>query len=190
MLALGLSLTLSGVPLAIGISFFSEFHSLPSDVASALAASFLIRRALRFTGLAGSQAARVCAICAGARARLLRFWLFGTPRSRSRVNFLWKSKRQTFAALLALNVYFMVVAASSGIVGRAFTTVSPARGIWTTWLVRDAWQAVFVLLLHLPSFRTTVQSYLTRRGEVMMAAAGVASLLEVCNYAQAMLPRI
>ncbi|KAJ1632013.1 hypothetical protein T492DRAFT_38921 [Pavlovales sp. CCMP2436] len=240
-LALGLSLTLSGVPLALGISFFSEFHSLPSDVALALAASFLVipgllclllsllpsdTRCVHFSGLAAmtvyitftvlyaSQAsleARLLgfgescpsrylgvipcwftrclisyrcvysAICAGAGVRLLRFWLLSEPSARSRINFLWKSTRQTFAGLLALNVCFMVVAASSGIVGRAFTTVSPvspARGIWTTWLVRDAWQAVFVLLLHLPSFRTTVQSYLTRRGEVMMAAAGVSSLLE------------
>ncbi|KAJ1628880.1 hypothetical protein T492DRAFT_1015218 [Pavlovales sp. CCMP2436] len=235
-LALGLSLMLSGVPLALGLSFTSD--SLPTDVAVTLAASFLVIPGLLFLLLSlfptdtrsvyfsGLTAMIVCftfallyalkasleamllgfgescpsrylgvvpcwftrflvasrcvygAICAGAGVRLLLFWLFGQPQARSRINFLWKSTRQTFAGLLALNVCFLVVAASSGILGRAFTTMSPARGIWVAWIARDAWQAAFVLLLHLPSFRTTVQSYLARRDEVMMAAAGVASLLE------------
>ncbi|KAJ1624742.1 hypothetical protein T492DRAFT_1124118 [Pavlovales sp. CCMP2436] len=64
------------------------------------------------------------------------YWLVGKPRARSRINFLWKSTSQTFAGLLALTVYFMVVAASSGIIGRALVT-----GSQTQWDMGDVARA-------------------------------------------------
>jgi len=239
--ALGLLLMLSGVPLALGLSFISELTSLPPDIVSSIAACFLIvpglillllsllpadTRSVYFSGLvamaayftfAGLHALRawqearllgsvsgltclspslgavicwfsrcivsyrciISATCAGAGVRLLCVWLFGKPHARSRINFLWKNTGQSLGAVVTTNVCFLVVAAASETIERAFAAESPARAIWVTWIVCDVWYGVVLLLLYKPSFRTTVQSYFTKRAEVMMAAAGVASLLEV-----------